>query len=119
METKVIPVTGSNYISPLEERAACVNTRGGYSFYSPINSVEWKNNNIVMKCANNIDIDSDSGIGCNAFFALVFYSCISRQVMDRDPLHHPQDLVLSARRGMPSVIRCTPLSSVHRRHICA
>ena len=59
METKVIPITGSNYISPLEERAACVNTRGGYSFYSPINSVEWKNDNIVMKCANNIDIDSD------------------------------------------------------------
>ena len=59
METKVIPVTGTNYTSPLEERAACVNTRGGYSFYSPINSVEWKNDNIVMKCANNIDIDSD------------------------------------------------------------
>ena len=65
------------------------------------------------------DSDSDSGIGCNAFFALVFYSCISRQVMDRDPLHHPQDLALSARRGMPSAIRCAPLSSVHRRHICA
>ena len=60
METVKNSFTPNTYLSPIMENASCVSTRGGYSYYRPINTVNWDTNNITLRCANNIETSTDN-----------------------------------------------------------
>lgn len=60
METVNNSFEPDSYLSPLMENASCATSHGGYSYYRPINTINWDTDNITTRCAKNIEITGDN-----------------------------------------------------------
>lgn len=60
MDTSTNVFEPSSYLSPLYENASCATAQGGYTYYRPINTINWDTDTITTRCANDAKIQSEN-----------------------------------------------------------